>query len=78
MNKDELLKKLDKTSNIFYWIISGVFVACEIIVGIEYYDSVITFDQFLLYSVCVLMVLHILEEDQKDRKKDNEADKSGE
>ena len=62
-------EKLGKVADILYWIISGVFILCEGVFIIKYFDGIINTDQLLLYTVCIVSVIQILHRGQKDRKK---------
>ena len=70
-------EKLGKVADILRVIVSCVCILCEVIFCIKYYDGIITLDQFLLYSVCMVIFVQILHRDQKDRKKVNNKKESG-
>ena len=58
-------EKLGGAAYILSIIVFGICVLCEIAFGAGYYDGTITIDQFLLYSVCAVILMKIMHVDQK-------------
>lgn len=74
MARSMTFEKLGKVADILRMIVYCVCILCEIVFGIRYYDGIITLDQFLLYTVCAIMLVQILHEDKTDRKKEIEVE----
>ena len=72
-------EKLGKMAYILFLIVSSVCILCEIVFGIGYYNGIITLDQFLLYSVCMVMLVEIIHDDREkvDEVKENNKKERG-
>ena len=69
-------EKLGLVADILRMIVYCVCILCVIAFGVRYYDGIITLDQFLLYTVCAMMLVQILHRDQKGQKTENGVKKS--
>ena len=69
-------EKLGKVADILRMMVYCVCILCVIVFGIKQHDGIITLDQFLLYTVCAMMVVQILHEGRQDRNKDTKADEA--
>ena len=67
-------EKLGKVADILRTIVHCICIICVIVFGIKQYEGIITLDQFLLYTVCAMMVVQILHEGRKDLNKDDEVE----
>ena len=68
LDKVRTFEKLDGVANILRMMVYGVCILCVIVFGIKQYAGIITTDQFLLYTVCAMMVVRILHDGKKDQK----------
>ena len=67
-------ERLGKVADIFHLIICCIVVLGEVVFIIRYFDGTINSDQFLLYTVCMLVVIEVLHEGRRDRKRENSVE----